>query len=87
MNVSVLAHITLVYDCPVSPQAGSTDQKSQIEDDVSRLLDGGSTTDVACTGVTVTGVEPVAGSKPDSRTHIICATCGSENVRADAYAS
>lgn len=85
MKTDILAQVTLNFECPAP--SSPADHRSMIEDDIGRLTDADSTSGVACTGFTVTLIETAAENSTLSRTHVICATCGSENVRADAYAS
>lgn len=86
MTRKILAQATLIYQSRAQVDA-ETDIQDLIEDDVGRLMDAEPTTGVACSGYTVTSVETSSEIPAVSRTHVICARCGSENVRADAYAS
>lgn len=85
MTISIIAQAALTYDCPTASDPAQ--HRAMIEDDFGRLMDVDSTTGVACTGVVITSIAPAAVTDRPSRTHMICATCGSENVRSDAYAS
>ena len=85
MREDRVAQATLTFDCPAA--SDRDEQRRMIEHDLGRLLDPDSTTGVACTQITVTSVESAAAPRAVSRTHMICATCGSENIRSDAYAS
>jgi hypothetical protein len=85
MKMNIIAQVALTFECPAP--SSPADHRSMIEDDIGRLTDADSTTGIACTGFTVTSIETAVENSAVSRTHVICATCGSENVRADAYAS
>ncbi|WP_437434682.1 hypothetical protein [Sulfitobacter geojensis] len=85
MKTNIIAHVALTFES--SAPSGPADQRSMIEDDIGRLTDADSTSGVACTGFSVTSIETATQNSAVSRTHVICATCGSESVRADAYAS
>ena len=85
MKMNIIAQVALTFECPAP--SSPADHRSLIEDDIGRLTDADSTSGIACTGFTVTSIETAAENGTLSRTHVICATCGSENVRADAYAS
>lgn len=85
MKTNIIAHVALTFE--FSAPSGPADQRSMIEDDIGRLTDADSTSGVACTGFSVTSIETATQNSAVSRNHVICATCGSENVRADAYAS
>lgn len=85
MREEITATVTLTFDCPAD--ADLADQQSMIAEDVGRLNDADSTTGVACTSFRIETVSPEAQTYSKSTSHMICATCGSENVRADAFAS
>lgn len=81
-NVAVTAQF--FYDCPASV---SRDEQSElVHNDLIRLLDADSTTGVACCGATVQSISGDTQFTQKSRTHMVCAMCGSTDVRADAYA-
>lgn len=81
-NVAVTAQF--FYDCPAD--VSFDEQSDLIHNDLVRLLDADSTTGVACCGATVQSINGQTKLSEKSRTHMVCAMCGSTNVRADAYA-
>ena len=81
-NVAVTAQF--FYNCPSNESIEG--QKDMVHHDLLRLLDADSTTGVACSCVSVQSLSSDKAQYQRARTHMICATCGSTDVRADAYA-